>query len=146
VGQSQGSAEAELRQAGFFPDISTAPSDAPEGTVSEQQPVAGSEAQRHSTVTIVISQGPGTVGVPDVVGEDQKQAEADLGAAGLNVNVDQQDTSDETEDGVVLDQFPGAGTSAKPGDSVTIQVGHFIKPEPVPPDGTSSTTTTSPTG
>jgi serine/threonine protein kinase len=142
IGQSQGSAEAELRQAGFFPDISTSPSDSPEGTVFQQQPVAGTLAGRHSTVTIVISQGPGTVSVPDVSGEDQQQAESDLRAAGLSVSVEQQDTQDEAEDGVVLDQFPGGGTSAKPGDVVTIRVGHFVKQEPQPvPPGTSSTTT-----
>ena len=142
IGDSQGAAEAKLRQAGFFPDISSSPSDAPEGTVFEQQPAAGTQAKRNSTVTIVVSQGPGNVTVPDVTGDDEKQAESALNAVGLGVNVDETDTSNSDEDGIVLDQFPGGGTSAKPGDTVTIRVGNFVKPQPTT---TTSTTTSSTT-
>ena len=40
----------------------------PEGTVIEQDPRGGTEAEEGSTVTITVSLGPGTVRVPDVAG------------------------------------------------------------------------------
>jgi beta-lactam-binding protein with PASTA domain len=40
------------------------------------------------------------------------------------------ETSDSSEDGIVLDQFPSAGTEAEPGTQVTIRVGSFVEPEP----------------
>jgi hypothetical protein len=40
------------------------------------------------------------------------------------------DTNDPSQDGVVLTQTPGAGESAKPGDTVTITVGHYVAPPP----------------
>ena len=140
LGQSQGSAEAELDQAGFFADVDTGSSTATEGTVFEQQPSAGSSAQRGSSVTIVVSEGPGTVTVPDVLGKDRDEAAGQLNGLGLDVEIDEVSTDDPKEDGEVIDQFPRAGTQANPGQTVTIRVGIYEEPDPEPPTTTTTTT------
>ena len=104
----------------------------------EQDPTAGSLVDPSSTVTIVISEGPGTVIVPNVLGDEQSAAENELNAAGLGVQIDETETTDPDEDGVVLDQFPGPGSQARPGETITIRVGVLADdvPEPVPGDTT----------
>ena len=65
IGKDQAEAEAILEDAGFEVAVKSVPSDAPEGTVLEQDPPAGSEVDEGSTVTISVSAGLGTVVVPD---------------------------------------------------------------------------------
>ncbi|MBO0609800.1 transglycosylase domain-containing protein [Myceligenerans salitolerans] len=57
VGMQQRDAEHELRQAGFGVDVQVQPSEQAEGTVLQQNPGPGSQAQRGSTVTIWVSDG-----------------------------------------------------------------------------------------
>jgi beta-lactam-binding protein with PASTA domain len=96
--------------------------------------------KRHTTVTVVVSNGAGTAVVPNVVGESQDQAKGDLKAAGLGVRIVKRTTTDENEDGTVLDQSPSAGTRLRRGEFVTVFVGKFEAPPP-----TSTTTSTTPT-
>ena len=53
-------------------------SDVAEGTVIEQDPRGGTEAEKGSTVTIQVSLGPGTVAVPKVAGLSVAEARAQL--------------------------------------------------------------------
>jgi serine/threonine-protein kinase len=126
LNQSESSARAELEQAGFEVQVLQAPSDnTPEGLVFDQAPDAGEKAKKGSTVQITVSSGPQTVTVPDVVGQSQESAEEELEDAGFQVDVVEQDTSDPTEDNVVVDQDPNGGKQADPGSTVTIFVGNF---------------------
>jgi beta-lactam-binding protein with PASTA domain/predicted Ser/Thr protein kinase len=132
VGASEASARAELEQAGFIVNVDTAESDQGEGTVIDQSPDGGEEAERNTGVTIVVSEGPAepeTVAVPSVEGLRQDRATAALTGDGFDVSIDEVETSDPDEDGIVLDQFPSGGTEADPGTQVTIQVGSFVEPE-----------------
>jgi eukaryotic-like serine/threonine-protein kinase len=138
IGQQQDLAESQLRGDGLIPDVEQRDSDAPEGQVIAQDPAAGSTVKKHTAVTIVVSTGAGTAVVPNVVGESQDEAKTDLQAAGLSVRIVKRTTTDENEDGTVLDQSPSAGTRLRRGEFVTIFVGKF-KPPP-----TTSTTTTTP--
>ena len=49
-----------------------------------------------------------------------------LEQSGFSVDVQQQDTTDPTQDGIVLSQDPLGGTKAKPGTTVTIVVGTLV--------------------
>jgi serine/threonine-protein kinase len=137
VGEQQDLAESQLRAAGLIPDVEQRDSDEPEGQVIAQDPAAGSTVKEHTAVTIVVSTGAGSAIVPNVVGQSKDDAKADLRSAGLSVLVVKRATTDENEDGIVLDQSPGAGTRLQKGESVTVFVGKF---EPPPP----TTTTTEP--
>jgi beta-lactam-binding protein with PASTA domain len=86
--------------------------------------------KKHTAVTIVVSTGAGTAIVPNVVGEAQDEAKAGLRDAGLSVRVVKRATTDENEDGTVLDQSPSAGTRLQKGEFVTIFVGKFEAPPP----------------
>jgi eukaryotic-like serine/threonine-protein kinase len=58
-----------------------------QGTVTRQQPAAGSTVTHGETVVVFVSQGPQLVSVPDVNGESVQQATQDLQAAGFQVQV-----------------------------------------------------------
>jgi eukaryotic-like serine/threonine-protein kinase len=141
IGEQQDAAEADLRDAGLVPDFERRDSDAPSGQVIAQDPAAGSTVKRHTRVTVVVSNGAGTAVVPNVVGESQDAAKADLQQAGLSTRIVKRTTDNPNEDDRVIDQSPSAGTRLRRGEFVTIFVGKFK----APPTTTTTTTTTPPT-
>jgi eukaryotic-like serine/threonine-protein kinase len=128
LGQSQSTAVRRLRAAGFRVSTAYVASSKPQGRVVAQSPAAGTRLREGSRVRINVSNGPNPKplkAVPDVTGEDEATATADLRAAGFPVEVVDQPTADEKEDGVVLDQDPSVGTRVPTGSLVTIYVGRF---------------------
>ena len=128
VGLSQTAAQRRLHAAGFRARTAYVASSKPAGTVVAQRPTAGSTLRRGAAVRINVSTGANpkpAKAVPDVTGEDEATARADLQAAGFRVTVVDQPTSDENEDGIVLDEDPVAGTRVPAGSLVTIYVGRF---------------------
>jgi serine/threonine-protein kinase len=128
VGQSQSAAQRRLRSAGFRVRSVYVTSSKPAGTVVAQHPAAGTSLRRNAIVRINVSTGANpkpAKAVPDVTGEDEATARADLVAAGFRVAVVDQPTSDENEDGIVLDEDPAAGTRIPAGSTVTIYVGRL---------------------
>jgi beta-lactam-binding protein with PASTA domain/predicted Ser/Thr protein kinase len=124
--QTEASARAELENAGFDVQASTAPSDeTPEGLVISQTPAPGEKAAKGSTVQIVLSTGPDTVTVPNVEGQEENSAKEELEDAGFEVQVEEQPTDDPLQDGIVISQNPEPQTQAQPGSTVTITVGKF---------------------
>jgi len=124
--QTEASARSELEGAGFEVQVFTAPSsETPEGLVISQTPAPGEKASKGSTVQIVVSTGPDTVTVPNVEGQDEDSARQELEDAGFEVQVEDQQTDDPLQDGIVLDQDPEPQTQAPPGSVVTITVGRF---------------------
>jgi beta-lactam-binding protein with PASTA domain len=127
--QDEASARVELETNGFRVSVASEPSDDVEaGLVFAQDPEPGEEAQRGSTVEIVVSEGPETATVPNVLGQDQDSARATLTEAGFVVEVVEEETSDPALEGTVLRQDPAAGVKAEPGSTVTIVVGRFVLP------------------
>ena len=108
----------------------------------DQTPAANNFAPKGSTVTLTVSKGPTTTGVPNVENEDEQTARSQLEASGFRVKVQHEDTTDEGLDGFVLRQDPAPGTPAKPNSKVTIVVGRYTPPPPG--DTTTGTTTTVP--
>jgi hypothetical protein len=103
-------------------------SDQPEGTVIIQSPEPGTKAERGASISVVVSDGPEIVQLPDVVGKVRDEAEGDLSDAGFKVEVK---TEESLEEGVgkVLEQSPTAG-AVKKGSEVKITVGQAPKPPP----------------
>jgi eukaryotic-like serine/threonine-protein kinase len=121
--QSEASARSELEAAGFDVTVLNAPSnDTAEGLVFDQAPDPGQRVAKGSTVQITVSTGPETTTVPNVVGEQRQQAENDLEDAGFEVEVVEEETDDETQNNLVVDQDPEGGSQAQPGSTVTITV------------------------
>ena len=134
VGLSRNSAEARMDDAGLGVSVEEEESEEPEGEVIAQSPAGGTHVDPGSRVTLTISKGPKQVAVPDVVGMPAAEAAARLRAAGLQVSQQRRDTVAAAEDGVVLDQRPGAGEDVDAGSTVVIVVGRLVAEED-PDDG-----------
>lgn len=114
-----------LNTAQFRPVVRYVASSQPAGRVVSQAP-AGGTAPRGSRVRVNVSTGPSPAAattVPDVVGEDQAAAATALRDAGFRVLVLNRRTADQAQNGLVLEQQPGAGTSIPRGSYVAIFVG-----------------------
>ncbi|MBV9951469.1 MAG: PASTA domain-containing protein [Acidimicrobiia bacterium] len=139
--EDAGQAKSTLQSRGFnvdtIPQVSTT---ATPGTVLSQDPVGGKSAATGATVTLVVAKAPATVAVPNVVGQTHGAANATLGAAGFPATPQQQTVTNQSQDGIVLSQTPGASTQVKKGTGVTIVVGKYVAPTP-----TTTTSTTTPT-
>jgi len=94
-----------------------------EGKVITTDPAPGQQADARSTVTIFVSTGPDTATVPDVTGESQAQATADLQNAGFGVDVKQEPAQRDKDIGKVISQNPAPNAKVTKGSTVTITVG-----------------------
>ena len=94
------------------------------GTVLAQNPKGGGKAAKGSAVQLTVAKEPSQIDVPDVTGEDQGTAIAELSAAGFEIQRKEKDVDSPEGDGVVIEQSPPNG-KAKKGSTVTIIVGKF---------------------
>jgi beta-lactam-binding protein with PASTA domain len=85
------------------------------GDVIRTEPAVGTEIDRDSTVTVVVSKGPEPVTVPSLIGTDVEAAAAQLEALGLEADV-----SNFRPGRVVRLQDPPAGTQLQKGEEVTL--------------------------
>jgi eukaryotic-like serine/threonine-protein kinase len=128
VGVQRAAAVERIRGRGLTPSVSEQENDAPAGQVISQAPSAGAKVEPGSTIAIVVSKGVQKVTVPNVIGALRPEAVQRLRDAGLSVNVTEQETDVEAQDGRVTDQFPPPGTEVERGAEVSIQVGKFVAP------------------
>ena len=135
TGLSRDSAESRLRDDGFGVSVLEEESDEPEGDVISQNPAGGTELPRGDTVTITVSTGQPQVDVPDVIGLSERSASSRLRAAGLEPVSQERTVTDPAQDGVVIEQRPGSGTTVDEGRDVIIVIGVLEQvetPEPPP--------------
>jgi eukaryotic-like serine/threonine-protein kinase len=125
-------AQSKLEAAGLKVRRLDVDSAEPAGTVVDQDPDANTTVSPGSTVTLSVSTGPSTTGVPDVTSQDEQAATEALENAGFEVNVVDEATADVNQDGLVLSQDPAGGAQASPGATVTIVIGRFVE-EPAAP-------------
>jgi eukaryotic-like serine/threonine-protein kinase len=91
------------------------------GHVISTKPTALTPYELGSTVTVVVSEGPEHVVVPNVVAQNEDEARATLTQAGFQVDTTQR--SSQTDDpGTVLAQDPAQGTRLARGETVTLTV------------------------
>jgi len=145
VGRSYSDALSELQAAGFAVRRVDVDSTQPAETVVDQDPGPNAVQPKGSTVTLKVSKGPSTTAIPDVNGLDQDTASATLQQAGFQVAVQQRDTDDPTEDGIVITQTPAGGKQADIGSTVTIVVGVLVQSTTTETTETTETIETIPT-
>ena len=106
-----------------------------EGEIISQDPGEGEKVDEHTTIEVVVSTGPETkmVQVPNVVNDEEADAEKEIEDAGLIVKKEFE-TSDDVDAGRVISVSPDAGTEVEEGSEVTIVVstGPETKMVPVP--------------
>ncbi|MFG2514925.1 Stk1 family PASTA domain-containing Ser/Thr kinase [Streptomyces sp. NPDC048584] len=94
--------------------------DQSKGKICDQNPAAGTEVDKDSTVSVVVSTGAPKVEVPDVKGLTYDDAEEALKEKGFEV---EQQSEESTEaPNTVLSQDPAGGTSKEKGSTVTLTI------------------------
>jgi serine/threonine-protein kinase len=131
VGETLGVAEPELEDAGFVVEKVRQNDQAPLNDVISQDPEPGTEIDEGSTVTLVVSEGPRDVKVPDVLGLGEDEALKKLEKAGLKANTDSQ-YSLEVAAGLVISTTPEAGEEIPRGSAVDVNVSAGPRPVEVP--------------
>jgi serine/threonine-protein kinase len=130
-------ATADLEQLGLTVITRAQTSDQPQGQVIDQNPQAGTQVPKNSTVTLTVSSGTGTATVPNVVGQDSDAANNALGLAGFKTTTRTQ-SSDTVPAGKVISTSPPGGSKATKGSVVTMVVSSG--PSPTTTEAVTSTT------
>lgn len=111
---------------------STASSDEYEaGRILQQSVEKGVRVELHTTITVVISSGSGSIEVPSVTGSTAENAESTLTTEGFLVSKEYE-YSDTVSQGTVILQNPAAGSLGKKGDTITLTVSQGVEPAVVP--------------
>jgi eukaryotic-like serine/threonine-protein kinase len=131
VGQTEEDAGEILVEAGFVVGtVTPRESDEDEGIVLEQDPPGDSEARPGAAVNLVVSSGPATVAVPDVICQDLGSAQEEIEGEGLDFVLTGSRFSDECPQGTVAEQNPAPETQVQPGSNVRIKESSGPSPEP----------------
>ncbi|REE03371.1 Stk1 family PASTA domain-containing Ser/Thr kinase [Citricoccus muralis] len=89
-----------------------------QGSILSQSPAAQDELRRNHAVSVVVSEGPQPVAVPDLSGMTVEEATSELEAAGLQLEVSGSEHSASVEAGRIITQDPAEG-DVLPGSTVT---------------------------
>jgi serine/threonine-protein kinase len=125
IGLSREQALNALELAGFDAgEVTEQPSNEPRGAVIDSRPRPGTQAPMPSAVSLVISAGPTTVIVPDLVGRPVSDATMLLRQVGLSVgDIQYAGGSAADASAVVVAQSPPAGSQTAGGSRVNLSVG-----------------------
>ena len=93
------------------------------GTVLEQDPPAGDEVEKGSTITLTVAKEKKQATVPDVSGLSCDDAKARMQQNDLTGNCTDVETDDDNLVGKVIGTAPQANSQVDPGSTVTIQIG-----------------------
>ena len=119
VGVDQAAATIRLRRDGFTTHTVRRHSARPEGTVTRTDPPAGQDADKGSTVTLIVSDGPATASVPSVQGLSRRGARARLRRAGFRIE-ERRESSDSVPAGRAIRTSPPADSTLRQGTTVTL--------------------------
>jgi eukaryotic-like serine/threonine-protein kinase len=132
VGQTLANATTALDQVGFkLGTVAYQQGSAPQGTVLTQLPAAGASAVKGEKVNLVVV-GASVGAVPDLAGMTREQATTAITGAGFAVGVIVSAYSSTVPAGQVIDQVPGAGSSAPAGTRVAFTVSIGVQPAASP--------------
>jgi beta-lactam-binding protein with PASTA domain len=131
VGAPADRAQALLEQRGFEVGTQRKPSLQPVDDVIQQDPVGGDKAEKGSTVTLTVSDGPPSHVVPSVERLPTKLAVRKLQKAGFKVDLDTEN-SDTIRKGLAIRTVPDGGTLAQVGDRVRLFVSSGVEKVAVP--------------
>lgn len=125
-GSTQQQARVAIENAGFqFGSVSQQTSDQPRGAVISTDPAPGTSLDLPATVSILLSQGPSNVQIPDLTGRTFADARSQLEQLGLTLGAMTRDTSSLTPENTVLSQAPAPGSTVSAGASVNLRVSQF---------------------
>jgi serine/threonine protein kinase len=130
IKQQEDSGIALLRSKGFKIAIQHAHASDPPGIIIGQQPDAGTTAPQGSTVTITVSDGPGTITMPNLIGMTLDKARQTLTEMGITNTVTAVSKPSVQPTNTVIDQDPPVGKEIGPNDPITLTVSMQVTPTP----------------
>jgi len=131
TGMTRIAAQVLLEKEGFdVGDVQQAESSSPPGTVIGTRPAAGSAVSVPSTVSLVLSSGPPTPSMPDLMGRDVGAARQVLTQLGVKSITIMREPGGPGAPGTVIAQTPVSGATLAPGVNVTLRV--VAEPTPAP--------------
>ncbi len=131
-GSSLEDASKALGSLGLLVAVEYQPNEAiPADVVFGQRPVAGSKLEVGTEVTLIVSDGPAGIKVPDVTGFQGAEAAKLLQANGLVPTI-QPGYDEQVRPGEVLRTDPAAGNRAIPGAAIAVIVSNGPAPHVVP--------------
>jgi len=92
------------------------------GFVIDTDPPAGTQLEKGSTVTVLLSSGPQRFPIPPLQGLTLEAARTLIEEQGFILGNVSQSFSDRVEEGLVIDQEPDAGDDAAPGTPVDLEI------------------------
>ncbi len=132
VGETQSAAVASLQHEGLLPVVSLAANaHVPNGQVVGTTPPSGTIVKKGTRVSVVVSSGPGVIGLPNVNGKGSAEAVKILREKGFQPTTQNQ-SSDSVEKGRVISTDPAAGIEVQVGSPVTVRVSSGPKEVSVP--------------
>jgi eukaryotic-like serine/threonine-protein kinase len=132
AGETQAAAVSSLRHEGLVPVVSLAANArVPTGQVVGSTPPGGTIVAKGSHVSVVVSSGPGVIGLPDVNGKSSSEAVKILRNKGFQPTTQSQ-ASESVEKGRVISTDPSAGIEVQVGSPVTVLVSSGPKEVSVP--------------
>ncbi|MFF2505346.1 Stk1 family PASTA domain-containing Ser/Thr kinase [Streptomyces sp. NPDC058067] len=122
-GMPRAKAERTLKDAGLEPGMVSQDfsDDVPRGSVISTAPESGTTRRSGSAVALTVSRG-SAVDVPDVTGETEEQAIADLQDAGLKAEIATEQVFSDQDKGSVAQQSPVGGKTLAEGDTVELTI------------------------
>jgi serine/threonine-protein kinase len=122
IGETQSVAVATLTRAGLQPVVSlTSNAHVASGLVVGTTPPRGTAVSKGSRVSVFVSSGPETLGLPDVNNKKSAEAVKLLRDKGFQPTVQNQ-SSDTVDKGLVISTDPAAGIEVQHGSPVTVYV------------------------
>jgi beta-lactam-binding protein with PASTA domain len=123
VGASQQQAQVLLENAGFdVGDVTQQRGNAPRGQVLASSPGAGQTLAVPSSIALVVSGGPATVTVPDLIGLTLPEARSTLDQLGLTLAPARVDSAALEPPNTVTGQTPNAGNGVPAGSVVRVTI------------------------
>lgn len=123
VGLTRQQAELAIQNAGLdVGDVTSTKNDAPRGQVLSSSPDGGARVPIPSVVGLVVSDGPSSVRIPDVTGQDYAAARSLLAQLGFVVGAVRVDSTSTFPANTVIGQTPAANSAAAAGATVTLTI------------------------
>ena len=139
TGMNKEQAQVELAQAGFQINWVEEFSDKPEGTVLEQNPQAGQEANLGAYVTVRVSKGAEKIYMENVQLMTEQEARSTIEGLGLTVGTVTRQYSSSIAAGKIISQSVAQDQEVKKGDNVNLVISNGRDPALQTPSADSTT-------
>ncbi len=134
VGSTQTEASQILTAEGFVVNpVAEENNEVEEDVVFAQDPPANGQVPPGSTITIKVSSGSGTIPIPDVTGQSEATARANLNSAGFTSISVTNEASGDVPAGNVIRVDPAPGVEVPPNQAITLVISSGREQATVPP-------------